>query len=65
VIERTFISLAVGIAAGVVVLLGSWLLVTAYTAIGWQVPVAAGFAVATAIWVIDFLTDELARRQKR
>ena len=63
-IDRTLISLAAGLAAAFVALVGTWILLTAYAAVGWQVPVAAGIAVFLALWVVDFLTDELAKRQK-
>jgi len=64
VIDRTVISLLAGVAAGLVVLIGAWLIVTAYSVIGWQTPVAAGFAVFIALWAIDWLTDELAKRKR-
>jgi len=64
VIDRTLIALAAGVAAFFVALAGAWVLVSAYEKIGWQIPLAAGVAVAVALWVVDFLTDELAKRQK-
>jgi hypothetical protein len=64
VIDRTLIALAAGVAAFFIALAGAWILVSAYEKIGWQVPLAAGVAVALALWVVDFLTDELAKRQK-
>lgn len=63
-IDRTLIALAAGVAAFFIALAGAWILVSAYEKIGWQVPLAAGVAVALALWVVDFLTDELAKRQK-
>lgn len=61
-LDRTLIALAAGVAAGLVVLVGSWLILTAYALVGWQVPVAAGFAVFAALWVVDWLTDALEKR---
>lgn len=65
VIDRTIIAVIAGVITVFVVLVGAWLIVTSYGVIGWQVPVASGVAVFTALWVIDFLTDELAKRQQR
>lgn len=63
-IDRTVISLLAGVAAGIVILIGAWLVVSAIAVIGWQIPVAAGIAVFIALWVVDFLTDELAKRKR-
>ena len=63
--ERTFVALCGGVIGGVAILVGAWVLLEAYTAIGWQIPLAAGVAVFTALWVIDWLTDEVSRRAKK
>lgn len=62
-IDRTLIALFAGVIAFLVVLIGSWMLLEAYKAIGWQVPLAAGVAVFSALWAIDAMTEYLARRR--
>lgn len=64
-LDRTVVAVLAGLAAAGIALIGAWLLVTAYAAIGWQIPFAAGFAVFAAIWFIDWLTDELGKRQQK
>lgn len=64
-VDRTLISLAGGVIAAVVALVGAWILLSAYERVGWVVPLAAGVAVFLALWAVDFLTDYLAERAKR
>lgn len=63
-LDRTVIAVLSGLAAALIALVGSWLLVTAYSVIGWQIPLAAGVAVFVALWFIDWLTDEMTKRQQ-
>lgn len=63
-LDRTLIAIASGVVAFLAILVSAWLVVTALSFVGWQIPFAAGVAVAAAVWFIDWLTDEMAKRQK-
>lgn len=63
-IDRLLISLAGGLVAAVSILVGAWIIISAYQVISWQIPVAAGVAVTLALFTVDFLTDWLAKRQQ-
>lgn len=63
-VERTAIALLGGLVAALVVLVAAWILLAAYTTVGWQIPVAAGISVAGALWFVDWLSDTLSARRK-
>ena len=62
-VDRTLVALAAGLIAVLVALVGAWVILSAYTLIGWQIPVAAGIAVTIAMWFVDWMTDYLARHR--
>lgn len=62
--DRTIVALLGGLAGGVVILVATWIIVSAYQMIGWQIPVASGVAVFVAVWTIDFLSDYMAKRNR-
>lgn len=64
-LDRTILAVIGGVVAFFITLLSAWLFVTAIAFVGWQIPFAAGVAVFVALWFIDWLTDEMTKRNER